>query len=185
MGVVTDERLSSLVADPLTRPSVRELLSRYVRESEAMLVTAKEPGDQIIVEGVIVDELSGAPISGAVVELVHTDRNGKYFSEDGTWNPRLFGYLKTADDGTFRVTTIKPGGYEDEEGVDVPTHIHFSIEATGYRAYGSEFLFDDDPMLIADALHQAGLERLRVAKRQAGSGVPAYLVTIPLQPLTN
>jgi protocatechuate 3,4-dioxygenase beta subunit len=45
----------------------------------------------------------------------------------------------------FELHTIKPAGYPKS---DLPAHIHVHVSANGYRAFGTEFLFDDDERLV-------------------------------------
>jgi protocatechuate 3,4-dioxygenase beta subunit len=58
---------------------------------------------------------------------------------------RLFGYVKTGNDGKFELHTIKPSGYPQS---DLPAHIHVHIDVNGYQSLVTEFLFDDDERLV-------------------------------------
>ena len=62
----------------------------------------------------------------------------------GAGNPRIFGYVRTGDDGRFVVDTVMPNRYPDSA---VPRHIHYVVEAEGKAALTAECFFDADPLL--------------------------------------
>lgn len=65
--------------------------------------------------------------------------------EDLGWRQaRLSGWLRTRDDGAYRVHTIRPGGYP---GRRTPTHIHFRISVEGRREQELTVFFENDPRL--------------------------------------
>lgn len=146
MGIVTDSNFYYLIDDPNYRPKVRSLLKAFSREPQATMNRPEEPGQPIWVKGRILEESSNQAVENVLVELVHADQDGLYFGEKSTWNPRIFAYLKTDKNGAFSIGTIQPGIYQDDEGNDVPSHIHFTLEADGYRVYASEFTFENDPI---------------------------------------
>jgi protocatechuate 3,4-dioxygenase beta subunit len=100
-----------------------------------------------------VKDTDSKPVSGALVYLYHTDSRGWYaadaphvsMNEGDMRHARLFGYVRTDKDGIFELHTIKPSGYPQS---DLPAHIHVHISANGYRAFVTEFLFDDDERLV-------------------------------------
>jgi protocatechuate 3,4-dioxygenase beta subunit len=74
---------------------------------------------------------------------------------------RLSGYLKTDKEGKFELHTIKPAGYPKS---DLPAHIHVHVSANGYKAFGSEFLFDDDERLVGKIRENAIREKFMIGK---------------------
>ena len=48
-----------------------------------------------MVYGHIIDEDTGLALNKVKIELVHTDKEGFYFREEGSWNPRIFAYLQS------------------------------------------------------------------------------------------
>jgi protocatechuate 3,4-dioxygenase beta subunit len=127
--------------------------------------------------GRIVDESTNQPLEAVSLALAHADHHGLYFPEQTKWNPRLFAYLITNQNGQFVINTIMPGRYQDEEGNSVAAHIHFTLNKKGYRVYGGEFTFEDDSILMA----QGNIENLPVAKLQNSDSIAQYHVTIPMQ----
>ncbi len=191
MRAAVDRPLSALTADPESRPKFRDLLRDHAREGAVSMAPPGEPGGILVVEGVLVDEPDGKPIHGARIELIHADVNGRYFNSgepivgNSIWNPRLFAYLLSSHDGTFSARTIRPGSYKDDEGDDVPAHIHFSILADGYRPYYGEFLLGDDPLVTSGDREGVSQRGSLVATIQSHDGVAVCSVTIPLQPMPS
>lgn len=183
MQAVADSRLSSLIADAEMRPLLRDALRDNAREHDVTMTSRDEPGDSFVLRGVVFDERTGEPIAGARVELVHADATGLYSMQEASWNPRLFAYLHTAPDGSFRVRTVRPGAYKDDDGNDVPSHVHFSITADGYRPFDSETPLDDDPLLVGAVRVEAVEQGHPLTHVQAGNGVVTGAVRIPLQPI--
>ena len=147
MEIVSNRYFYPLIDDPETRPRARNLLREYGDQSEAVMVREEEIGERIQIIGSIRDENTDVPLSGVQIELIHTDNNGLYFDEKSTWNPRIFAYLISDEHGKFKVETIKPGSYEDDEGNREAEHIHFSLKLTDYLNFNSEFMFKDSPYL--------------------------------------
>ena len=178
MDIIQNKNLYALVDDPLLRSRTRALLKFHASQSHAKMVRDDEAGERIFVSGRILDESTQRPLQNVVLELVHTDTSGLYFSEPTTWNPRIFAYLKTDEKGAFGVETIYPGSYPEDNGMMVPSHVHFTIEAEGYKTYASEFVFDDDPSF--DTKDNA--ENIPVAIRDRSKEERHYDVSIFLQP---
>lgn len=130
---------------------------------------------------------SDAPIAGAVAYVYHTSAKGWYSDKAAhirawsgdTRHARLFGYLKTDEDGSFEVRTIRPGGYPRST---LPQHIHLEIEADGYAPLVTELLFDDDPCLTAELRDRAKREGFLIATLSAGlNNKPTFRYTVKLK----
>ena len=88
-----------------------------------------------------------------MVYLYHTDSCGRYaadaphvsMSEGDFRHAGLSGYVNTDKEGKLELHTIKPAAYPKS---DLTAHIHVYVTANGYRAFGTEFLFDDDESLV-------------------------------------
>lgn len=136
-----------LVVDPAARARLRELLSQHVRESRITMVHEGEPGTRMLYRIRVVERSNGKPVSDAVVKVVHVDATGRYQQGDQEWNPRLFGFARTDQDGYIEVHSIRPAHYAAEyEADDEPAHVHVSLEdVPGFIPLGTEFWFEDDP----------------------------------------
>jgi protocatechuate 3,4-dioxygenase beta subunit len=171
---------TTLITDPASMaahefPRFRKLIRDYAKTHQAILVTPQEPGESLIVTGVIRDQQS-RPIKGAVVYMYQTSAKGWYSDKaphisgmagDEKY-ARLFAYLTTNQDGQYELRTIRPAGYPRS---DLPAHIHIEIKAPGNERFGliSEILFDDDPRLTKEMRDRALREKLLIfpVKREA------------------
>lgn len=124
-------------------PRFRELIREHTRKSEIHLTVADEPGERLRVEGVVRDP-DKKPVAGALVYIFHTDASG-YYTQNGMdeSNPRIFGYVRTDDQGRFSFTTIRPGHYPDQDE-PVEQHIHFKVTADGFTDCPARLGFADD-----------------------------------------
>ncbi len=148
MRIVTDSLFHFLIDSPDFRPRIRQLIQDFARDTMATIVRDKEPGSRISVTCKILEENSHTPMENVSVEIVQADAEGSYFDEASQFNPRLFGYLRTNQNGECTIRTIRPGSYLDAEGNAVPAHIHFTLKKDGYRLFGSEFTFEDDAIIM-------------------------------------
>jgi len=146
--ILTDKKYDAV--HPET--SFRNLIGKYSHTGTISIATDTIPGKKIKVIGTV-KESDGKPVAGALVYFYHTDSRGWYAAdaphvlqyEGDIRHARLFGYIKTDREGKFEIHTIKPAGYPKS---DLPAHIHVHVSATGYKAFGTEFLFDDDERLV-------------------------------------
>ncbi len=118
---------------------------------------ARAAGQVIEFEGRVLDS-TGKPIAGARVELWQANAAGRYAHPGDAGNtapldPNFQGYalLTTGAGGAFRLTTIKPAGYNVPAiGVRTP-HLHWKIEA-GARKLTTQSYFPNEPQNDTDAL---------------------------------
>jgi len=119
----------------------------------------------LLVEGQISDP-SGTPIPGATLDIWQTAPNGLYSSQDPDQDTYSFHGLQTVgQDGRYAFTTVKPVEYtvpSDGPVGDIlracgrhpwrPSHLHFIVEAEGFRPLVTEVFPDDDPYLDQDTV---------------------------------
>mgnify|MGYP000405330803 CR=1 FL=1 len=122
-------------------------------------------GPVLLAEGVIHDT-DGNPISGATIDIWQTAPNGLYASQDDEQDTYSFHGLQTVtSDGRYAFTTVKPVEYtvpDDGPVGDIlracgrhpwrPSHLHYIIEAEGYRPLVTEIFPEDDPYLDQDTV---------------------------------
>lgn len=123
------------------------------------------PGQQVVVEGHVRDT-DGNPIAGANIEIWQTADNGLYSNQDTAQSEyNLRASMTTGDDGRYVVSTIRPAPYMVPTDGPVgellnatgrhawrPSHLHFIIQAKGYRSLVTEVFPSDDPYLDQDAV---------------------------------
>jgi len=148
--LLADPAFRPLRDDPQWRPQLRDLLSRFARESSIRMVDSTEQGPPLALTIRILDEQTGAPLSDVHVKIVQVDHLGLYAPNDldqalVSWNPRLFGFCTTNAGGFVHVRTIRPAHYHPHYDAIEPAHLHFTVNKEGYREWGGEIFFDDDP----------------------------------------
>ena len=114
--------------------------------SKITIATKEEPGERIIVTGVVFGADGKTPLAGASVYVYHTDAQGLYTpgATNDSRNPRLRGYMRTDAQGRYEYSTIKPAPYQSN---DVPAHIHYHVNAPGYQERIFEIMFEGDPKI--------------------------------------
>jgi len=137
-------------------PRFRKLIRESAGASRVSMVCPDEPGVPLIVTGTVFDQ-DGKALPGRVLYAYQTSAKGWYSDraahiaahEGDRKHARLFGYLKTGDNGRFELSTIRPAGYPNS---DLPAHIHLEVErgAAQPGAWVTELQFDDDPRLTPE-----------------------------------
>ena len=102
-----------------------------------------EPGDRLIVTGLVVDEAC-VPLPGALVDVWQADATGSYDSSTVTY--RLRGQMLANAAGAYAFETIVPGGYA-QSGTFRPKHVHFTVSAPSYWPVTTQLYFEGDPYL--------------------------------------
>jgi protocatechuate 3,4-dioxygenase, alpha subunit len=115
------------------------------------LAGAGAHGEKIEIAGRVLDG-DGQPIPDAVLELWQADADGKYAHHGDTQQKPVdpefsgFGRIPTAEDGTFRFTTIKPGQVPGPDGQLQAPHIVVSVFMRGLlRRLVTRIYFPDEP----------------------------------------
>jgi protocatechuate 3,4-dioxygenase beta subunit len=115
-------------------------------------------GEVLSISGKVVDT-DGIPVKGAVLNIWQADKNGRYMHEDAPETAPLdphFQYwaiLKSADDGSYNLKTIKPGKYAAMADWDRPPHIHFRVAKKGMRELTTQMYFANEPLNKIDKLY--------------------------------
>lgn len=125
-------------------------------------------GEVISISGKVVDT-DGNPVKGAVLNIWQADKNGRYMHEDAPEtapldpNFQYWAILKSADDGSYKLKTIKPGKYAvTEEGDwERPPHIHFRVARKGMRELTTQMYFANEPLNEIDKLYLEAPENER------------------------
>ena len=146
--------------------------------SYLQLVPDDEPGEWIVVEGLVVDP-AGTALPGAIVTLFATDAEGRYHPEiEGERTARSFGTLVADAEGRFMFKTVRPGPYP---GTRNARHIHISARADGLRlARPGYAVFDDDPLLYEPQSAEQRGEAIRIVM-QAANGQAHGTMVLPMR----
>lgn len=127
----------------------------------------------------------GAPVKDAVVHVWHANSQGWYSHFDPTREQTPFNNrarIKLGPDGKYSFHSKMPNGYSVPDGgaTDAlmkaigrhghrPAHVHFFIEAPGYRKLTTQINFGDDPHAADDFAFATRDGLLPVPQRQGDS----------------
>ena len=109
---------------------------------------------------------SGTALPGAAVDVWQADTAGVYSNEDARLAPwHLRGRQRADGDGRFSIETVRPRHYTVKDDGPVgrllaalgrhpfrPAHIHFMVEAAGYRTLVTQAYVGGGPYLDDDAI---------------------------------
>jgi catechol 1,2-dioxygenase len=134
------------------------------------IVRSETPGEPFIMRGRVLDT-SGAPVSGAEVDIWHSSPVGFYENEDETQaEMNLRGKFTTDADGLFSFWSVLPAGYPiPTQGVVGqlleaqgrhpyrPAHVHALIFKDRYKTISAQVYLPQDPHINTDV--QFGVTR--------------------------
>jgi protocatechuate 3,4-dioxygenase beta subunit len=135
-----------------------------------------EPGDPLVLTGVVYRTDGRTPAPGVIVYAYHTNASGEYATrgDETGWGRRhgyLRGWVRTNQRGEYRFETIRPGGYP---GRGDPAHIHMIIKEPDRQEYWiDEVVFEDDPR-VTDRYRRAQQNRggngiIRLSRDETGA----------------
>jgi catechol 1,2-dioxygenase len=130
---------------------------------EARLDDGTDDGEVLFMEGQVCD-LKGAAVSHATIEVWHCNTMGNYSFFGPPQSPfNLRRKIVTDAEGRYRFRTIMPSGYGCPPGSSSeelmhsmgrhgmrPAHVHFFVEAPGYRKLTTQINIDGDKYLHDD-----------------------------------
>ena len=130
-------------------------------------------GTVIEVTGRVLDRY-GNPVRGARLELWQCNAAGRYAHPNDIATAPLdpdfqgFAALATGTEGEWRITTIKPAGYDSPIGHRTP-HIHFDVSGRTHRLITQMYFSDEEATNAKDALYmEMGKAATRTVARADG-----------------
>lgn len=115
--------------------------------ADFQLAPADEPGDRLIISGVVRNLDCTEIIPNAVIDIWHANDDGDY---DNTGGYHLRGKTTSNASGVYIFETIKPGKYLNG-AMYRPSHIHLKITAPGYPTLTTQIYFSGDTSIPTDA----------------------------------
>lgn len=150
----------SAIEGPFYQPGAPWLQRPY-----ALPMRPDEPGDGLVFHGRVESD-GGTPLAGAAVDLWQSTSDGMYsfFGPQMPDEYLLRGRLRTDAAGEFDVRTVRPVPYQIPREGPVgdllenilgrhswrPAHVHFKIDADGYKPLTTQLCFAGDPYLDSD-----------------------------------
>ena len=123
------------------------------------------PGVPCFITGTV-KSLDGSPVAAARLDLWQTDGEGRYEAQRDVTEPWMRGVFHTKPDGSYTIRTVAPIGYSIPmdgpvgalvKRTDIsemrPAHIHFCIEAPGYRRVVTHLFNRACPYLETDVVY--------------------------------
>jgi len=132
----------------------------------------------------------GEPVANAILHVWHANSKGFYSHFDPTGEQTPFNNrrrIRLGDDGHYAFHSKMPSGYSVPPGGAAeelmqalgrhgnrPAHVHFFIEAPGYRQLTTQINFGDDPFAADDFAFGTREGLLPVPNRQGSSAHIAF-----------
>lgn len=158
-------------------------------ESDANLTSDPDETGTLYMGGRVTGP-DGEPVQNAIVHVWHANSNGFYSHFDPTGEQTPFNNrrrLKLGSDGHYAFQSKMPNGYSVPPGGaseqlmaalgrhgNRPAHVHFFIEAPGYRQLTTQINFGDDPFAADDFAFGTREGLLPVPNRQGDSAHIAF-----------
>lgn len=139
--------------------------------------------------------IDGTAIEGATLDVWQADSEGMYEAQLGIDEPRLRAIYRTGRDGRYAVKTITPVGYSIPMDGPVgelmkqtnishyrPSHIHFLVEAPGYRRLVTHLFERDARFIDSDVVFGVKSELITDFKMQPpGRSPTGEMVSTPFR----
>lgn len=162
-------------------------------EGDVNLTDDPDDTDTLRMNGRIVD-MDGNPVRDAILHVWHANSKGFYSYFDPTGEQTPFNNrrrIKVGADGRYAFHSKMPNGYSVPPGGATetlmgaigrhghrPAHVHFFVEAPGYRALTTQINFGDDPFAADDFAFATREGLLPVPNRQGDSAYIAFDFTL-------
>jgi len=159
-------------------------------EGDVNLSVDADEGTQTLYMSGAVTGPDGEPVQDAIVHVWHANSKGWYSHFDPTGEQTPFNNrrrIKLGKDGRYAFHSKQPSGYSVPPGGATdqlmqalgrhgnrPAHVHFFIEAPGYRTLTTQINFGDDPFAADDFAFGTREGLLPVPSRQGDSATIAF-----------
>jgi catechol 1,2-dioxygenase len=158
-------------------------------EGDVDLTTDPDDTDTLYMSGTITGP-DGKPVQGAIMHVWHANSQGIYSHFDPTGRQTPFNNrrrIRIGSDGRYAFQSKMPNGYSVPPGAATdrlmkavgregnrPAHVHFFIEAPGYRTLTTQINFGDDPFAHSDFAFGTREGLLPIPNRQGDCAYIAF-----------
>ena len=152
--------------------------------NDVNLTTDPDTADMLVMTGAVRGP-DGEPVPDAILHVWHANSKGFYSHFDPTGEQTPFNNrrrIKLGPDGRYSFRSLMPSGYSVPPGGstdqlmallgrhgDRPAHVHFFIEAPGYRTLTTQLNFGDDPKAHDDFAFGTREGLLPIPDRSSGN----------------
>ena len=129
-------------------PTDGQLDKKEASPWQATFAAVDEPGERMVVSGVVYAADGKTPVKDVLVYAFHTDVKGYYNERNrmGNDDPRLKGTMRTGEDGRYEIDSIRPASYP---GGRNPAHVHYVVTDPAGDEHRFELLFEDDELITS------------------------------------
>ncbi|MDX1946816.1 MAG: hypothetical protein SFU86_15550 [Pirellulaceae bacterium] len=116
----------------------------------AKITPPLEPGETLVIRGRVWALDTTRPLAGAILDIWQANAAGRYDNDDPAAPPQAGVFVNRArlvvdESGYYEYETVKPGRYQIGDGQWRPAHIHYLVQAPGYRKLVTQLYFRGDP----------------------------------------
>lgn len=174
--------------DPKATPNT--VLGPFYQDGSPELPNAGDMGKNVVGDALYITGkvrgLDGEPVGGAKLDIWQADEQGLYEVQRPDLNePYLRGVYHTQADGSYCIRSVSALGYpipmdgtagEIIRGTDIsyyrPAHVHFIIEAPGYKRLVTHIFRKDAPYLETDVVYGVKKELITEFKEVKSGPTP-------------
>lgn len=145
-----------------------------------------EPGRLLVVSGRVWGLDTKKPLSMAILDVWQANEQGRYDNDDPKNPPKPDVFenrarMVTDEVGRYEYETIHPGRYLN--GAEYrPEHIHYMVQAPGYKTLITQLYFDGDPHNATDPFIKSSLIMKVVPVKARGTTYDTVTFDIVLDP---
>ncbi len=132
-----------------------------------------EPGIVLLITGRVWGFDTKKPIPGARLDIWQANAAGRYDNDDPNHPPKPDVFVNRAriladENGHYEYETVHPGPYQIGPQAWRPAHIHYLIQAPGYKSLITQLFFTGDPHNAKDQFIKPSLI-IDLGKRKVGN----------------
>jgi catechol 1,2-dioxygenase len=160
------------------QPTEDNILGPYYRSGapfRGKVTPPLEPGTVLLISGRVWGFDTKKPLVRSVLDIWQANAKGRYDNDDPRNPPardvfRNRTRLVTDDNGYYEYETVHPGPYKIGPDAWRPSHIHYLVRHTGYKALVTQLYFKGDPHNKTDEFIKDSLI-IEVRQQKAGDVV--------------
>lgn len=158
------------------QPTEDNILGPYYRKGapfRAKITPPLEPGTVMLIAGRVWGFDTKKPLPGARLDIWQANAAGRYDNDDPNSPPKPDVFVNRArvladENGYYEYETIHPGPYKIGPEAWRPAHVHYLVQAPGYKQLITQLYFANDPHNAKDEFIKPSLI-IALEKRKVGN----------------